>query len=59
MTRQAKDSTIQAKKCSYNCEDGKIIGMFPVWADDVPKKDRKPVVEIDCPDCRKVGTNES
>lgn len=62
MGRQAKNSTIQAKKCGYGCKDGKIIGLFPVWADEVPQKDRKPVVLIDCPDCKvniPSGTNES
>ncbi len=27
---------------------GKILGIFPVYCDEVPKKDRKPVIEIDC-----------
>ena len=30
---------------------GEIIGLFPVWAENVPKKDRKPVIALDCPRC--------
>ncbi len=40
------------KKCKYGCKDGKILGLFPVWCDNVPKKDRKPYIVIDCPDCK-------
>src|SRR5688500_15713256 len=32
--------------------DGKLIGMFPVYADHVPQKDRKPFIEMVCPRCK-------
>ena len=38
----------KAEKCSYGCKKGKIVGLFPIWADYVPKKDRKPFVIVDC-----------
>jgi len=39
-------------KCRYGCENGKILGVFPVWGEGIPKKDRKPYVIMDCPDCK-------
>ena len=32
-----------------------VMGLFPVWADNVPQKDRKLYVYIPCPDCNKTG----
>ena len=42
-------------KCP-DCKDGKILGLFPVWGENVPEEDRKPFVEITCPRCN--GTTE-
>ena len=50
MERQSKDGASETK-CAYGCKNGKIVGLFPVWAAHVPKKDRKPYIVIDCPDC--------
>ncbi len=38
--------------CKYKCKDGKIVGLFPVYSDEVPQKDRKPAIIIDCPECK-------
>lgn len=33
----------------------KILGLFPVWAEDVPKEKRKPYVEVTCHQCEGNG----
>ena len=49
ITRYVSDETMICPECKG---EGKIIGLFPRWADDVPKKDRKPYIELECPRCK-------
>ena len=32
-----------------------VVGIFPVYAEDVPKEKRKPVVKMPCPRCHGSG----
>jgi hypothetical protein len=41
---------------SPKCQGRKIIiGLFPLYAEHVPKEKRKPTVELPCPTCQGVG----
>jgi len=42
-------------KCPTCDGKGKIVGVFPVWAENVKRKDRKPAVFIGCYRCNGDG----
>ena len=42
-------------KCP-NCVDGREVGIFPIYPDDVPIEKRKRVIIMKCPCC--LGKNE-
>src|ERR1043166_8185923 len=41
--------------CTYCKGKGKIMGLFPVYGDDVPQSERKPTVTNNCPICDGAG----
>jgi hypothetical protein len=45
-------NAITCPKCS-GC--GKLLGMFPVYAEGVPAEKRRPVIELRCPPCDGTG----
>lgn len=42
-------------ECPVCSGTGKLLGVFPVYAEDVPQADRKPCIEFDCMKCGGTG----
>ena len=43
------------QKCPQCKGVGEQVGLFPIWADNVPKEDRKPYILLPCCLCRVTG----